>query len=255
MPDQITLGVSEADLPARREDGPADVLSIISAAASDPRVDADKLEKLLALKERIDAREAEMEFTRAFAAASARMPHIAKEGVIDMGAKGKYTYARYEDLDAALRPVESAYGFARSFSTQPDAGGILMTVTLRHAGGHSISSTRLMPPDSGAGRSAMQAIGSASSYARRYLTMDVWNIITVGADDDAVATGYITEKQQDTIQDLFVACECTQDQIQAVLKWTDPDRPPAKLSELPAHQYKRVVNFLTNKLRKLREGA
>lgn len=60
-----------------------------------------------------------------------------------------------------------------------------------------------MPPDTGAGRNAMQAIGSASSYAKRYLTMDIWNIVTVGADDDGNKSSAITDEQIKVIDELL----------------------------------------------------
>ena len=202
---------------------PANVLEVIAAAASDPRVDPEKLEKLLALKERIDARDAEREFAQDFAAASAEMPRVAKNGVIDMGGKGKMNFARYEDIDKALRPIEAKHGFMRTFMTDPTPGGITMTVKLIHKGGHSEKSSRFMPPDAGAGRNAMQAIGSASSYAKRYLTLDIWNIICEGVDNDGSLAEPLNEDERNKVYDLLHALELNDKGMKAFLKFAGSD--------------------------------
>ena len=131
------------------------------------------------------------------------MPSIAKLGVKDMGDKGRIPYARYEDIDRAIRPIEARHGFARSFRTEPGEAGILLTLVLTHRAGHSVTSTRLMPPDPGPGRNAIQAQGSGESYGRRYATLSLWNIITENIDDDAQRAGWVTEQQANSIEDMI----------------------------------------------------
>lgn len=225
------------------------VLDVIERLAVDARVSVEKLAGLMQLQERAEARQAEREFTRDFALASADMPRVAKNGVIDMGAKGSMKFARYEDLDAAIRPVELKYGFTRNFLTEPSTNGITMVCKLSHRGGHSERSARFMPPDASiSNRSAMQAIGSASHYAKRYLTLDVWNIVTVGADDDGTATGWITDTQADSIMSLLEECGAkTNPQIQAgFLKYMEAKT----VSEIRKSDFAKAIKVLEAKRRK-----
>lgn len=242
-----TPGVAESrELVAQ----PAGVLEVIAAAASDPRVDADKLEKLLALKERIDAKDAEREFNRDFIAAKSEMPRILKQGVIDMGSKGQIPFARYEDLDRAIRPIETKYGFTRCFITEPaKEPGILMTVKVAHRSGHSERSTRFMPPDPGPGRNGMQAIGSASSYAKRYLTIDVWDIVCEGMDNDASKADPLNEQELNNVLTLIDACELNAGQVKAFLKFAQADT----LESIQRFRYPEVLAALQKKLA-IKEG-
>ena len=179
---------SSASLPMQQqslERAEPTLMELIGAIARDPAVDVARIDALISLKERMEARDAEKEFNRDFAAAMLEMPRVTKRGVKDMGGKGQIPYATYEDVDAAIRPVEVKHGFARSFLTRPaDKPGCVMVLRLTHRAGHSITSERYCRPDPGPGRNDTQAEGSGESYGRRYLTLAIWNIVTVGADDD-----------------------------------------------------------------------
>ena len=223
---------------------PANMLDVIARAASDPRVDPAKLSALLDLQERIDARAAEQEFTRDYALAAQKMPRVLKDGVIDMGQKGKILFAKYESLDKAIRPIEVEYGFSRIFTTNPTPNGIEMTLTLAHRGGHSVKSTRFMPPDTGAGRNAMQAIGSASSYAKRYLTLDAWNIVTVGADNDGSTAECLTDQELSNVQSMIDACELSASQVQKFLEFAQAD----SVDSIQRFRYAEVIEALRKKL-------
>lgn len=236
----------------RRGETPS-VLQAIARAAADPNVDVGKMTALLDMQERLLARQAEIEFNRDFAAATLEMPHITKRGVIDMGSKGKIAFATYEDLDRAIRPIEAQYGFIRSFSTdKSDIPGVLITLHLRHRAGHAIQSTRQLPPDPGPGRNGLQAIGSASSYGKRYLTKDIWNILTDGEDDDGTSTGLITDEQADLLRDLMHQCGMSADTDQAreskrrFLAFAEV----VAIENLPAGAFKMARNQLMSKVRR-----
>lgn len=236
-----------------RRDDAASLLQAIARAASDPSVDVGKMTALLDMQVRLLARQAEIEFNRDFAAATLQMPHITKRGVIDMGSKGKIAFATYEDLDRAIRPIEAQYGFIRSFSTdKSDTPGVLITLHLRHRAGHAILSTRQLPPDPGPGRNGLQAIGSASSYGKRYLTKDIWNIITDGEDDDATSTGLVTDEQANVLRDLMHQCgmssetDTAKESRRRFLALAEV----ASIEQLPAGAFKMVRNQLQFKARK-----
>ena len=235
-------------LPALRQE--PTVIEVIRELACDDRVSVDKLAGLMQLQERAEARNAEREFHRDFAAALLEMPRVSKNGTIDMGAKGSMKFARYEDVDKALRPIESKYGFTRSFQTaQSSEAGITMTLVLTHRAGHCERSTRHMPPDTGAGRNGMQAIGSASSYAKRYLTLDMWNIVCEGADDDAKSTGYVSQKQADEIADALAQIGYTTSSNPEGLSKFLSIIPAKTVREIPAACYRMCMVQLQAKAR------
>lgn len=203
------LTVVEGRAVAQHRESPT-VLEIIQAVASDPRMDVAKLEQLLNLQERMEARNAEMEFNRAMARLQPQLPRIGKHGKIDLGRGKPLTFAKYEDIDAAIRPLLTAEGFTLSFSSEPTDKGVLMTCTLSHSLGHSRSSRMQLPPDSGPGRNALQAIGSSHSYGKRYLVAGILNLVMEGVDDDGNnAEGFITEKECDTLMDMLAECGAT----------------------------------------------
>lgn len=250
---ESSQGMAAAAAVVERAVVPSSLLEIISAALVDPRVDnVEKLGKLLDLQERLDARAAEQEFNRDFAQAALDMPRVTKKGVIDLGgSKGKIPFAKYEDIDRVLRPIEARYGFSRSFSTEPAKDGILMTVCLAHRGGHHVKSTRFMPPDAGPGRNAMQAIGSASSYAKRYLTLDIWNIITEGQDDDASGSDPITDDQLQTIQNMLDELQMSPARMKKFLEFAKADG----VAHIQRHRYDEVLLRLKEALEQRRQGA
>jgi hypothetical protein len=201
MPTQQALEVSNESLPAIRQE--MTFMDVISAAARDPQVDVEKMSALLALKERIDERDAERQFTAAFAAMQLDLPRIPKLGVKDMQQKGKIPYAKWEDLDRLIRPVLAKHGFSLSFPTRIIEGKMTMVLVLAHIGGHSKESFMPVSPDPGPGRNDIQAVGSGRSYTKRYLTLDALNIITEGADDDGHRAHAISQDKADTINCLI----------------------------------------------------
>lgn len=230
---------------------PVTTLQLIREFAVDSRVDADKLGKLMELQERAEARDAEKQFNAAFALASAEMPRIAKNGAINLVKEGRslgsIPFAKYEDVDKVVRSVEGRHGFTRSFLSEPCAGGILITCKLSHAAGHSERSTRQMPPDPGPGRNAMQAIGSASSYAKRYLTLDVWNIVTGGADDDGNSADPITESQAMDVRQWLDLLALEPPKLAKFWAWIGP--PAVSPETIQKQQYDKVATYLKGLIR------
>ncbi len=179
------------------------VLEIIAAAARDPEVDVAKLSALMDLQERHEARNAEMEFNKAFSQMQPMLPRIRKNGSIDLGKGKPMSFARWEDIDFVVRPILTDHGFTLSFTSEPTAAGVLMVAHLSHSLGHSRVSKMQLPPDTGPGRNALQAIGSTQSYGKRYLTAGILNLVFQGMDDDGNSVGFITQQQSDSIMDLM----------------------------------------------------
>lgn len=244
--------VGETRAPMRRDESlvsvrasSAQIMRIVAEIATNPSADVAKMQALLDMQERLSAREAELAFNRDYALALAEMPKVAKRGKKDMGTKGVIPYETYEDLDAAIRPIENKYGFARSFSTRiSDKGaGVVLVLRLAHREGHSITSERYCPPDPGPGRNDTQAIGSGESYGRRYLTKSMWNIVTIGEDDDGNTAEQLTQDQWAKLNDMVSILSGAE--TNAFLKYMRL----SDLKEIRPGDYDRAIEALSAKLR------
>ena len=64
-----------------------------------------------------------------------------------------------------------------------------VTCTLRHVAGHSEAVSMGSAPDSGPGRNAIQARGSAKTYLERYTATAILGMAPQDADDDGGKSG------------------------------------------------------------------
>ncbi len=168
----------------------AGLLAVISRAASDPNVDIDKLERLLAAQERVQANQAKMQYIAAKLAMRSELPEITMKGHIIIKKEGRIIqdtpFARFEDIHEAVTPILTAHGFDLAFrnSMAPD-GKVRVATVLTHIQGHSEETYFDLPHDSSGSKNAVQAIGSSTSYAKRYGVLSILNIRVCGEDDDA----------------------------------------------------------------------
>ncbi|MBX9755653.1 MAG: ERF family protein [Pseudomonadaceae bacterium] len=101
------------------------------------------------------------------------------------------TYARLEDIDQEISPIYTDEGFSLSFGTADSslAGHIRVICDCMHAEGHTKQYQMDLPLDAtGIGgktnKTGVHAHGSTNSYARRYLTMMIFNVVMVKEDND-----------------------------------------------------------------------
>lgn len=148
--------------------------------------DIDKLERLIALNDRMVAREAELAFSAAMARVQSQIRRVAHDS---NNPQTRSKYASLAAIDREIRPVYGAEGFALSFDTAEAPEGMVRLVCfVSHTAGHTRSYHIDMPADGkGAkGNEVMtrtHATGSALTYGRRYLTCNIFNV-AVGEDDD-----------------------------------------------------------------------
>ncbi len=162
------------------------VLDGITRAALDPQIDVAKLERLLAIQQTLLADQRRTAFRAALARLQERLPQITKQGtILDRDGKARNRFAKIEDIDATIRPLCAEEGFSFSFDSKAGPGGLIeFTGTLHHREGHAETKTIALPVDTGAGRNAVQSVGSTTSYARRYLLGMHLNLVTRDEDDD-----------------------------------------------------------------------
>lgn len=162
------------------------LLEVIAKAARDPAVDMDKMERLLAMQERVQTRGAEIAFSQALSAMQPLLPTIKKNGQIAHGGKIISDFAEWSDINRAISPVLSAHGFSLSFKPSND-GKPSVTAILRHEGGHKDDCTLELPLDTSGAKNAVQAVGSSLTYGKRYAAVLLLNLTVEGEDDDGAS--------------------------------------------------------------------
>ncbi len=174
----------------RRTAAATERLRVLRDAAASTSVNEVKFKELLQLEEQQAQAEARMAFNRAFSLLQLELPVIGQRGVLPFtnGGRGS-TYALWEDINEAIKPFLSKHGFALRFRTAQDGTHVSVTCYLSHLSGHCEETTVRLPHDLSDGKNGVQAIGSSTSYAKRYAASALLNITSAGEDDDGVAAG------------------------------------------------------------------
>jgi hypothetical protein len=216
----LTLKTKESKRPvesliyAPLSDSPSRVLALIERVALAPRANVEKLEHLIAMYERVKAKEAELAYNAAKARILKKLAGIKivknRPVLSELDNRGPqkstveaFKYAPLEEIDKHLRPLLAEEGMDLSYSDEPCEGGILIRGRLKHLpSGHYEDSFMPAPLDTTGGKSNVQAVGSTNSFLRRYVACNIFNIVVVGDDDDGTG-GTIDEAQSKTIVELI----------------------------------------------------
>jgi len=135
-------------LPAPAVHTPSTVLALIERVTLDPCAGVEKLDRLAAIYERLEAKEAERSFNAAKSRTLKKLAGIKivkNRPVLSDINNGKqrdtveaFKYAPLEEIDKHLRPLLAEEQMDLSYSDEPwDGGGILIRGRLKHLpGGH-----------------------------------------------------------------------------------------------------------------------
>lgn len=206
----------------------------------------DVLERLVALKEREDARIAEREFAVAMNACQDEMPTVVRDAKNE---SSNSRYARMETIARAIKPVYIKHGFSLSFES-PKAEGSKITIrcNVMHVGGHSrpvelSGDLDTTGPKGNATKTAIQGLGSTVSYLKRYLTCMIFNVTLANEDKDGNAPEqFITMEQANWIEDALISLGTDR---KAFLGWANV----TEIDKIKAKNYPDVYNTLMAKLR------
>jgi hypothetical protein len=202
MKPETQLALQESQLAAPDQPSFGSLLSIIERASKDPSVDIDKMERLLAMAERMEERGAVQAFNSAFAKLQRELPVIVAESVIPN--RGKY--ARFENVMHQIQEHLTNNGFSVSFAQEADDKRIKVTCHLRHVGGHS-QATAFAVRLGGKADSETQADCKASTTAKRNALLQALNIVIrqdfLQDEDECHNEGgeFITQAEADTLRD------------------------------------------------------
>jgi hypothetical protein len=190
MNDQGNEGqIEKGDIVRVERAAPAETFAgVLMQMLADPNIPADKMEVVMKMRREVLGDQAREAFMEHFAALSAEMPQVERDGTVELvkdgRSMGKYAFTTIENMDTILRPLLAKHGFAISFASVDNKESITITGTLS-GWGWERTSTYTLPPDAGPGRNQLQARGSSRRYAKRYIVDDLCNVVRKGKDDDA----------------------------------------------------------------------
>jgi len=227
------------------KDREAAIINVIARAAADPNTDVDKLERLLAMQERVLDRQAEQSFNDALRAAQDEIQPIARNRT---NTQTNSKYADLERVSDAIDPVFRRHGFSMSFGTAdcPLEGHYRVTCRLSHVGGHSRDYQADVPADTAGlkgtrNKTDTHGFGSALSYGRRYLKLLIADVATTDDDSRAAGNGGPINRQQ--VEVLNGLCDAVGADKIAFCRYLKIDDLP----HLPAISYDNAVSILTQK--------
>lgn len=167
---------------------PENLLAVVMKAASSPAISVTKMEKLLDMRERLEAKQAETLFAEAMNAAQSEMGQVSTDAV---NRQTGSNYATYGALDKALRPIYARHGFSLSFDTEesPKAEHVRVLCYVSHRAGHTRTYRADLPTDGKGAKGGdvmtkTHAFGSGTSYGMRYLLKMIFNVAIGDEDDD-----------------------------------------------------------------------
>lgn len=221
----------------------------LQEAITNPNTDVGKLERLEAMYERMTARSARAAFDDALAAMQPQLPVVDRKGKITIREKGtekviqSTPYALFEDINEAIKPKLAEFGFAISFRTGLAADGKITVTGILSGHGHREETTIVLPHDSTGSKNAVQAVGSSTSYGKRYVLSALLNITTRGEDDDGKKggdEGPVSEEQANQLTALVME---TKSNVDGFLKWAGAP----SISDIPASKFADALAMLNTK--------
>jgi len=171
----------------------AAMISMIERMAKDDKVDVEKMARILEMRFQLQQQQALTEFNNALAEAQGQMEPVRKDC---QNPQTRSKYASFYALDEAVRPVYTDQGLTVSFDTDPTNSrpGEVLVLAYVSKGAFTRTYKIMMPADGIGAKGGMvmtktHAMGSAVTYARRYLLSAIFNIATADSDDDGNAAG------------------------------------------------------------------
>lgn len=166
-------------LPAQYSE--SDPSSIIKYAI-DKGANVDVIERLMVVREKLQAEAAKRAFDESMASFQAECPVIVKTKA---GAKNAYRYAPLDDIVGQVREIIRRHGFSFGVTSVVESGWLMAQCKITHSAGHSEVSEFKVPIDT---KNPMmtdpQRYGGAMTFAKRYAFCNGFGILTADEDTD-----------------------------------------------------------------------
>jgi len=183
---------------------PTNPLAILSLAV-EKGAGIETIERLVALHNQMEEREAKAEFDQAMNAAQKEMEPVRTNAD---NPQTRSRYATYKSIDKMIRPIYTKHGFSLSFNTEDAVSPDTVKIVCYVARGKYERKYQLVMPADGKGAKGgdvmtkTHATGAAMTYGKRYLLCDIFNIV-IGDDNDG--NKFPSNKLQDQLHQIETA--------------------------------------------------
>lgn len=194
-------------------------------------VPVENIERLYDIADKMEKERQRKAFNAAFLAAQSEFTPVVKK---HWNEQTKSYYAKGRDVLEMVTPIINKHGFTNSVSVEPVNEKDMMRFVLivRHIEGHEERHYMDAPIDNVGikgtpNKTRLHGMGSAYSYAERYLTGKVWNVLIVDDDDDGNQTALqtnlnkITDEQYEDLVKLAEQAKMDMDRIKTYFKLDD----------------------------------
>jgi hypothetical protein len=192
--------------------GGGGLLAMIERLATNPQLNIEVFDRLLAARRSEEDRAAERAFNAAMSAAKGELSPVIKSHDVDFtsartNTRTKYKYEQFADVARVVDPVFARYGLSYRFSVAQTADQVKVSCVVSHADGYSERTHLEGKVDPGStGMSQVQALGSALTYLQRYGLRAAIGLAAAVDDDGRGAGGaspMITVDQANELQRLI----------------------------------------------------
>ena len=188
----------------------AGVETMIEMALKLDKIDA--LERLIALREREDSRQATIAFEKHFAELQAEMVAVPRNK-----AGFGYKYCPIETMQKVCAPLIARHGFSYRWEELVTETGIKRCTIFISGHGHTKTNSFDVPKLIGTDRmNPIQVAGAMSTYGRRYTFIAGFGIVIVDEDDDAVVATTEADEQLNELLSKAKALKCKQPELDEI---------------------------------------
>lgn len=186
--------------PQTSADPVTNMMLMMERIAKNKEVDVEKMREVKELGMSLLNDQRRAAFDDALAQMQDELPVITARGRLEIRAKDasggrggallqSTPYAKWEDINEVIKPVLKKFGFVLRFKTGLTEDGRVLVTGILAGHGHREESMFSLPHDSTGSKNAVQAIGSSTSYGKRYAAGALLNITSRGEDDDGKKGG------------------------------------------------------------------
>lgn len=166
----------------------------------------DQLEKLLELKERWDAAQANKSFLAALSNFQKEVPAIQKKKQVSFagrtGGNVNYKYAELGEIDETIKEAMANNGLSKRWEITEDGEKIICTCIISHIDGHKEITTMSSLKDASGNKNEIQSRASAVTYLQRYTLIGALGLTTASEDNDGDGTPPARQSTQQQNNDL-----------------------------------------------------
>lgn len=168
--------------------------------------DIDKLERLMAMKERWDKEQARKAFLDAMTDFQTECPDLRKTKRVHFEtSKGstEYHYAPLADIDRQIKGLMKKHGLSKRWEIKDNGEKIKVICLVSHRDGHTETTEMEASADMSGSKNAIQGKGSAIEYMKRYTLIGALGLTTADTDIDARMPELDIDKLHQQYMDLY----------------------------------------------------